>query len=203
MKTLRIMGVDPGSRLLGFGCIDVRGTELRHVSSGTLQIAKTWGKAEVPLEIRLLTIFEELGKIFDQLKPDALAVEKVFFAKNAVSALKLGQARGAVLLAGATRKIEIFEYSSTEVKSTVAGFGRAEKDQVAKMVTLLTKQTEFATNDASDAVAIAICHARSLGSYGQQLVRGAAAPKRSKRTTMAEAIGIDPQSVLRHSRLQR
>jgi crossover junction endodeoxyribonuclease RuvC len=203
MKTFRIMGVDPGSRLLGFGCIDARGTELRHVDSGTLRVSKSWDKSEVPLEQRLLNIFEELGKILDLHKPDALAVERVFFAKNAVSALKLGQARGAVLLAGAVRKISIFEYSSTEVKSTVAGFGRAEKDQVARMVTLLTQQKNFETNDASDALAIAICHARSLGSYGQQLSRGAAAPKAKRRTTMAEAIGIDPQTLLRHSRLQR
>src|ERR1700745_1801581 len=156
---MRILGVDPGSRLTGFGCIDLIGNQLRHVAHGTLRLASTSGKATVPLEERLLLLYEGLTEVIAKHKPQIMVVEKVFFAKNAVSALKLGQARGAVVLTGRMYGLSIVEYSPTEVKQAVVGQGHADKDQVAKMVQLLIGKQEFETSDASAGLALAICHA--------------------------------------------
>src|SRR6185312_16159424 len=100
----------------------------------TLKLANTSGKATVPLEDRLFSIYEGLSKVIQEYQPKIMVIEKVFFAKNAVSALKLGQARGAAMLTGRIHGLEIFEYSPTEVKQAIAGQGHADKDQVAKMV---------------------------------------------------------------------
>lgn len=162
MRSVRILGVDPGSRQTGFGCIDLVGGTLKLVHHGTIRASNTWGKSEIPLETRLLTIFQELTQIILEYQPQVLAIERVFFAKNAVSALKLGQARGVAILAGAAQGLAIHEYSATEVKSTVVGYGRADKEQVAKMVRVLTGAKDFASADASDGVAVAICHAYSM-----------------------------------------
>jgi crossover junction endodeoxyribonuclease RuvC len=107
---------------------------------------------------RLRSLHEGLLEVITRLKPQALTVEKAFFAKNAVSALKLGQARGVILLSGALNDLEIHEYSATEVKKTLVGHGHAEKSQVAQMAKLLSGCGEFPTPDASDALALAICH---------------------------------------------
>ena len=193
---MRILGVDPGSRLTGYGCLDLIGNQLRHVAHGTLRLSNTGGRAVIPLEERLHSIYLGLGEVIREHKPKILAVEKVFFAKNAVSALKLGQARGAVILTGMIHGLEIVEYSPTEVKQTVTGQGHADKDQVAKMVGMLTGRRDFATSDASDGLALAICHAyRSMiegsrgSAYAQALSR--ASGKRSKKTpSLAESLGI-------------
>ena len=158
---MRILGIDPGSRLTGYGCLDLAGNHIRHVAHGTLRLARTGGRQDTPLEVRLLSLYEELSEVIQEYKPKVMAVEKVFFAKNAVSALKLGQARGAVILTGMIHGLEIHEYSPSEVKQVVAGFGQADKHQVAKMVALLTGQKDFKTLDASDGLALAICHAYS------------------------------------------
>src|SRR6478735_4380629 len=97
---MRILGVDPGSRLTGYGIIDVLGNQMVHVASGTLRLSNTGGKAVIPLEERLLSIYEGLSEVIAAHKPQVMSVERVFFAKNAVSALKLGQARRAVILTG-------------------------------------------------------------------------------------------------------
>lgn len=159
---MRILGIDPGSRLTGFGCLDLVGAHLRHVAHGTLRLAGTSGRQETPLEERLLSIYEELTEVIREHRPTIMAVEKVFFAKNAVSALKLGQARGAVILTGMIHGLTIHEYSPSEVKQVVAGYGQADKHQVAKMVALLTGQKDFQTLDASDGLALAICHAYTV-----------------------------------------
>lgn len=112
---------------------------------------------------RLKEIFTELSKIIQHYKPTAMAVEKVFFAKNAVSALKLGQARGVVLVVGALHDLEVYEYSVTEIKSQITGHGRAEKEQVAKMLELMLGKQSFKTADASDALALAVAHAVGSG----------------------------------------
>jgi len=195
METVRILGVDPGSRLTGYGCIDVIGNQIRHVGHGTLRLASTSGKATVPLEARLLLLHGGLLDVIKEYRPQIMVVEKVFFAKNAVSALKLGQARGAVVLTGAMSSLTIVEYNPTEVKATVVGHGRADKGQVAKMVKLLTGCSDFETYDASDAMALAICHAQNLVS-----INGAAnsisssffcgRKKKRKRLSMAESLGL-------------
>jgi len=158
-----ILGVDPGSRNLGYGLIEKTGNQMKVIDHGTLELYHKEYKG-IPVDettpSRLKEIFVRLGEVIQQYKPQIMAVEKVFFAKNAVSALKLGQARGVVLLTAAVHDLEIYEYSVTEVKSTLTGHGRADKEQVAKMLTLMMGAKDFATLDASDALALAAAHAR-------------------------------------------
>lgn len=193
---MRILGVDPGSRLTGYGCIDYIGNQLVHVSHGTLKLSNTGGKAVIPLEQRLLSIYEGLSQVIQEHRPSVLAVEKVFFAKNAVSALKLGQARGAVILTGMIHKISIVEYSPNEVKQVIVGQGHADKDQVARMVALLTGKRDFATSDASDGLALAICHAFSTRtqsawkSFSSEILRGSLGKRKKKRLSLAESLGL-------------
>jgi crossover junction endodeoxyribonuclease RuvC len=160
-----ILGVDPGSRLLGYGCIEKIGNQFRVITHGTIQLFHKEYK-NIPVDettpSRLKEIHVKLSEIIQQYRPQAMAVEKVFFAKNAVSALKLGQARGVVLLTGALHDLEIHEYSATEVKGAVTGYGRSDKDQVAKMLQMILGQQEFQTADSSDALAIALAHAMSI-----------------------------------------
>ena len=157
-----ILGVDPGSRNLGYGLIEKTGNQMKVIDHGTLELYHKEYKG-IPVDettpSRLKEIFVRLGEVIQQYKPHVMAVEKVFFAKNAVSALKLGQARGVVLLTAAVHDLEIYEYSVTEVKSTLTGHGRADKEQVAKMLTLMMGAKDFATLDASDALALAAAHA--------------------------------------------
>jgi crossover junction endodeoxyribonuclease RuvC len=157
-----ILGIDPGSRLLGYGLIEKNGNSVRVVDHGTVQLFHKEYK-NIPVDettpSRLKEIFVQLSEIITRYRPQVMAVEKVFFAKNAVSALKLGQARGVVLLTAALHDVEIHEYSVTEVKSIITGHGRADKEQVAKMLTLVLGANEFATPDASDALALALGHA--------------------------------------------
>ena len=208
MVTVRILGIDPGSRLTGFGCIDLVGNQLVHVAHGTLRLSNTGGKAVIPLEQRLHSIHLGLTDVIAAHRPRIMVVEKVFFAKNAVSALKLGQARGAVILSGMIHGLEIVEYSPSEVKQTVVGQGHADKEQVAKMVERLIGKREFATADASDALALAICHAYRatlVATRGVEFARalGAASGQRSKRrASLAEALGVTPESVAGQKRVR-
>lgn len=150
----RILGIDPGSRLMGYGCVEVWGNRVQVIGSGTIQLqAQTSSFSE-----RLLRLHQGLTQIIQEMKPHVMVVERVFFAKNASSVIKLGQARGVVLLCGAQNSMELFEYTPAEVKQTLAGNGRATKEQVAKMVSLLTGVQHFKTLDASDALSLAICH---------------------------------------------
>jgi crossover junction endodeoxyribonuclease RuvC len=153
---MRILGIDPGSRLLGYGCIDQVGHQIQHVTHGTLKLLSP--SRSNSLDERLLEIYKGLSQIIEEYRPQMMSIEKVFFAKNAVSALKLGQARGAAILTGKIHSLQIVEYSPTEVKQAVVGYGRADKDQVAKMIQLLVGAKQFETSDASDALALAICH---------------------------------------------
>lgn len=164
---IRILGIDPGSRLTGYGCIAVRGVQLHLLGHGTLKLAKTKAGVVPPLEKRLTGIYHGINEAIEKFKPHCVVVEKVFFAKNAVSALKLGQARGAVILTAALHDLPIFEYNPTEVKAAVVGHGRAEKQQVAQILKLILGrgkplETPFETSDASDAVALALCHAQLM-----------------------------------------
>lgn len=157
---MRVLGIDPGSNFLGLGCVEAQGSTFRWV--GHLLVRVNPGR-EQSLSARLKTIHESLVASLDLWKPDAVAVEEVFFAKNAQSALKLGQARGAALVGAATLGLEIFEYSASIVKQTVSGSGRAEKEQVQRMVKAilgrsLPSNIVFEREDVSDALAVAICH---------------------------------------------
>jgi crossover junction endodeoxyribonuclease RuvC len=161
-----ILGVDPGSRLLGFGVIEKNGKEVRVLDHGTLRLFHKEYR-DIPVDettpSRLKEIHLGLSEVIRKHRPTVLAVEKVFFAKNAVSALKLGQARGVVLLTGALHDLEIYEYAATEVKSRITGHGRADKEQMAKTLKILLGQQEFETADASDALGLALAHALSGG----------------------------------------
>ncbi len=153
---MRILGIDPGSRATGYGVVEKQGNRLIHVDNGVIL---TGGSA--PLSERLGIIYRQLSAVMEQYRPGAVAVEQIFLAKNALSALKLGHARGVAMLAGVHRELEIFEYTALQVKSAVVGYGRAGKGQIQEMVKILLKLPEIAQEDASDALAVAICHAHS------------------------------------------
>ncbi len=189
-----ILGVDPGSRLLGFGCIEKSGNHFRVIAHGTVHLFhKEYNSIPVDetTPSRLKEIHEKLSEIILKYKPSIMAVEKVFFAKNAVSALKLGQARGVVILTGALHDLEIHEYSATEVKGAVTGYGRADKEQVAKTLSLILGQQDFKTSDSSDALAIALAHALSGASVGNKNMspkKGNKSLKSGSLKTLAEGI---------------
>ena len=153
---MRILGIDPGSRATGYGLIVKEGNRLIHVDNGVIRPPE---KATLPE--RLHTIFLGLGEIISEYSPQYAAVEQVFVARNPQSALKLGQARGAAILAATQAGLPVGEYSAMQVKSSVVGYGRAAKGQVQQMVKALLKLPEIAQEDASDALAVAICHAHS------------------------------------------
>ena len=156
MQKLTILGIDPGSQITGAGVISVHGSDLKHVYSESLKLSK----GELP--IRLQQIYERLQTIIAQTRPDIVSIEKVFIAKNPQSALVLGHARGAAILAATNNDIPIFEYSATEIKKTVVGRGRADKAQVQHMMRVLLGLRVAPPEDASDALAAAVCHAHHM-----------------------------------------
>lgn len=155
---MRILGVDPGSITTGFGVIDSIGSKLALVEQGSI---KTPRGAELPE--RLVRIHEELTALIARTRPQAVAVETPFAGKNVRSLVQLAHARGVILLTVQSARLDVFEYAPRSVKSAVVGYGGAEKEQVAKMVRLLLPGCAALemTADASDALAIAICHAHS------------------------------------------
>ena len=153
-----ILGIDPGSRITGYGLVRKEGNRLVHVDNGAIFTDKA---KDFPQ--RLEKIFAGLSAIIAEYQPHAVAVENVFVAKNAASALKLGQARGAAIVAAVSVGLPVHEYTAMQVKLAVVGTGRAEKGQVQQMIKALLKLPEIAQEDASDALAVAICHAHSAG----------------------------------------
>lgn len=153
---MRILGIDPGSRITGYGLIDKQGNRLLHVDNGAIST-----RSDAELADRLQIIYGDLQRVIAEYAPDAVAIERIFVAKNAQSALKLGHARGAAMLAGVNAGLPVAEYGAVEVKNAVVGYGRADKQQVQQMVRMLLKLPEIAQEDASDALAVAICHAHS------------------------------------------
>lgn len=148
-----ILGIDPGTVVTGWGVVQAVGGALRHVGHGTVNASS----AE-PQAVRLRRIYQALSKVLREYRPDGISLEKVFFARNAQSALKLGQARGVALLAAAEQGIGVHEYSAVEIKSAVVGFGHATKQQVQMMIGSLLRVTDQVPVDAADALAAAICH---------------------------------------------
>jgi len=151
---LRILGLDPGSRRTGFGVIECRGATYKHVAHGCIAVA------ELAVAQRLRRIFEALQGLIGEYGPAEIAVERVFVNRNVDSALKLGQARGAALCA-VPQGVPVFEYAPRAIKQALVGSGAAEKLQVAHMIRTLLQLEGKITPDASDALAIAICHAHS------------------------------------------
>lgn len=151
-----VLGVDPGSRLTGYGLVEFTGNRLRHVAHGVIK-----ANAEESMPKRLALIFTELKRVISDYKPEEAGVENIFTARNSQSALKLGHARGVILLAAELQGVPVSEYTPLQIKSAVVGYGRAEKEQVQDMVRRLLALTKKAPADASDALAVAICHGRT------------------------------------------
>ena len=150
-----ILGIDPGSRRTGYGVINANGSRLEYIGHGCIQLPS----GELPERLKL--IFEGISRVIEQHCPQAVAVEQVFMSKNAGSALKLGQARGAAITAAVARDLPVSEYSARQIKQAVVGTGAAQKEQVQHMVKALLALTESPQEDAADALATAICHAHS------------------------------------------
>ena len=153
---MKVLGIDPGSRITGYGIIEKQGNRLIHIDNGAI-FTDTAG--DFPL--RLHRIFIGISEIIQRYQPDVMAVEQIFFSNNVQSALKLGQARVAAIVAGVTAGLPVAEYSALQVKQAVVGHGKAAKEQVQQMVKILLNLPEIAQADASDALAVAICHANS------------------------------------------
>jgi crossover junction endodeoxyribonuclease RuvC len=165
---VRILGVDPGSVTTGFGVIDYERGKLVLVEHGAITTKRG---AELPE--RLVVIHDQLREVIARTRPQAIAVETPFAGNNVKSLIQLAHARGVILLVAQTAALQLFEYSPRSVKSAVVGYGAAEKEQVAKMVRILIPAcgTAKMTVDASDALAIAICHAHTAGTNARLQIR--------------------------------
>lgn len=166
---MRVLGIDCGGEYTGYGVVEIHSTgKLSCLTHGAIQLSP-----RDKLPIRLSRIYIHLGAIISEYQPDEVAIEDVFYALNVKSALKLGQVRGVAMLAAASAGLEVSEYSPLTIKSAVVGYGRAEKQQVQHMVTrLLELATPPEPLDASDALAIAICHLHTVGTLERQRVVG-------------------------------
>jgi len=151
---MRVLGLDPGLRHTGWGVIDVAGNRLTHVADGVIHAA-----TDEPLATRLVSLFRQITAVVERFAPDEAAVEETFVNRNAFSTLRLGVARGVVLLAPAECGLPVAEYSANLVKKAVVGAGHAEKSQVQLMVRRLLPGCDSTEADAADALAVAICHA--------------------------------------------
>lgn len=165
-KNAIILGIDPGSCVTGYGIIQTAGSQLAYLDSGCINVAK------LSFSERLEKIFTGLQSVVQHYAPNEAAVEQVFMHINPNAALKLGQARGAALVAAALAKLIISEYSARQVKQSVVGYGAANKQQVQHMVRLLLNLDKSPPVDAADALAIAICHAQARQLGGRGLKQG-------------------------------
>ncbi|MBC3764413.1 crossover junction endodeoxyribonuclease RuvC [Neptunicella marina] len=153
-----ILGIDPGSRLTGYGVIRHVGSKVEYLGSGCIRLGSD------ALPVRLQKIYAGVSQIIEQYRPDLFAIEQVFMARNPDSALKLGQARGAAIVAATNHEIDVAEYSARQIKQAVVGKGAADKTQVQHMVKHLLKLPGTPQADAADALAVALCHAHSFQS---------------------------------------
>lgn len=166
-----ILGIDPGSRITGYGIVQQQGAKFAYLGSGCIRTP------EADLSIKLNTIFNGVREIIQQYQPDTFAIEQVFMATNPDSALKLGQARGAAIVAATQNELPVFEYSARQIKQAVVGTGAAKKDQVQHMVQQILKLTGKPQADAADGLAVAICH----GNTNQSLINMAGVAKKTVR----------------------
>jgi crossover junction endodeoxyribonuclease RuvC len=162
-----ILGIDPGLARMGYGVIAQENGKLKALEYGTIT-----SEAHTDVEKRLVVIFEKLQKVLNKAKPDEVAIEELFFARNVKTAISVGQARGVAILACGLANVPVFEYKPGEVKQAVAGFGAADKQQVQKMVKLLLGLSEVPKpDDTADALAIAITHAQGSGTRLSEVVK--------------------------------
>ncbi|MCM3701590.1 MULTISPECIES: crossover junction endodeoxyribonuclease RuvC [Paenibacillus] len=154
---MRILGIDPGIAIVGFGFIDKQGSKLTPVQYGCIQT-----EAHTPEEERLLHVYEGMVQLIEKYKPDAVALEKLFFNRNVTTAMSVGQARGVLVLAAVQKGLPVSEYTPMQVKQAIVGYGKAEKRQVQEMTRMFLKlQAIPKPDDVADALAVAICHAHS------------------------------------------
>ncbi|MFO8088509.1 MAG: crossover junction endodeoxyribonuclease RuvC [Desulfatiglandaceae bacterium] len=151
-----VLGVDPGSRITGFGLVRFEKNHLQCIDYGHIA-----SSGSIAFYRRIHAIFEQMTSLMDRYQPDQMAIEDIFYAKNVKSSLKLGHARGAVLIAAVHCGVEIFEYSPLEIKKALVGYGRADKEQVRAMVRTILGLKSMPNLDTSDALAAAICHINS------------------------------------------
>jgi len=159
---MRILGIDPGTGIVGFGVVDVQsGGRYTLIDAGVIRTPVKEALPDV-----LDTIFKELTEIIKHNQPDQISVEKLFFSQNVKTAISVSHARGVILLAAKQAGLEIGEYTPQQIKQALTGYGKAKKDQVQTMVqTILQLDTPIKQDDCADAIAAAICHAMSIGSY--------------------------------------
>lgn len=153
---MKVLGIDPGSTVTGYGIVELDGSTTRHIDNGGIHLSSS-----EPLPRRLSAIYRKISALLDAFAPDIVAIESIFMAKNVASIMKLGQARGAAMVAVANADIPIAEYTPMQVKQAITGYGAATKEQIQKMVRAMLKLPDVAFEDASDALAIAICHCQS------------------------------------------
>lgn len=157
---MRILGIDPGYAIVGWGVLDYIGNKFSVVDFGSIQTS-----ADMDFNDRLLTIYDELDSIIKRTKPQYLSIEKIFYNSNAKTAINVSQARGVLLLCSIKNNLEIFEYTPLQVKQSVVGYGRAGKKQIQEMTKIILNLRQIPKpDDTADALAMAICHAHSFGS---------------------------------------
>ncbi|MBR4049594.1 MAG: crossover junction endodeoxyribonuclease RuvC [Clostridia bacterium] len=157
---MRILGIDPGYAIVGYGIVDYEANRFRVVDYGAVTT-----QAHTPFDLRLQTIYNGLSCLIEKYSPDAMSIEKLFFNTNTTTAIDVAQARGVIVLAAAQGGLDIAEYTPLQVKQSVVGYGRAEKKQVQEMTRLmLNLKAVPKPDDTADALALAICHAHSAGS---------------------------------------
>lgn len=160
MYSLRILGIDPGYAIVGYGVVDFDGLRFRTVGYGAITTP-----AHTPFTERLYSIYQDMLTVIDRYKPEHLSIEKLYFNTNTTTAIDVAQARGVILLAAQTRGMEIHEYTPLQVKSSITGYGKAEKHQVMEMVkSFLSLSAVPKPDDTADALALAVCHGHSAGS---------------------------------------
>jgi crossover junction endodeoxyribonuclease RuvC len=162
----RILGIDPGSRITGYGLIESDGQRSVHIEHGALRLQ---GEALPP---RLGEIFSRISALIEQHRPEVMAIEQVFVSKNAASALKLGQARGAAICAAIQHNLSVAEYTPTRIKQSVVGTGRADKAQIQQMVKMILNLSETPQADAADALAVALSHAHTHATLSRHQTAG-------------------------------
>lgn len=167
-----ILGIDPGSRITGYGLIKELNRKYEYIDSGCIRTA-----TDQELSVRLLQIYDGICQLMDEYSPNEVAIEQVFMHQNPNAALKLGHARGVAMVAAASHRIKVSEYSPREIKQAVVGYGGAEKSQVAHMVVQLLSLNSSPQADAADALAIAICHCHMRDTVAVALKR----PRQARR----------------------
>lgn len=187
---MRVLGIDPGSQICGYGIIEQDGEKglggYAYVASGRIELS-----SGSPLHIRLNEIYSALAEIIQEYRPVQAAIERVFFARSVKAALHLGHARGVSMLAATAEGLQVYEYSAVEVKKAVVGYGRAEKSQVQAMVKAILNLTTALSPDSADALALSICHLNTMKfpPYGNRNLRTALEKSKSKNSSQRTGLG--------------